>query len=39
VSVCKQGTASGQRINVGRVRQWMPVEATDPVILIINGDE
>ena len=39
MSVGKQCAARSQRIDVGRVRQWMPVETTDPVILVVNRNE
>ena len=39
MSVCKQCATRGQLINIGRVGQWVTVEATDPVILIVNGDK
>ena len=39
MSVCKQCATGGQPINVWRVGHWVSVEATDPVILIINGDK
>ena len=37
--VGKQHPAFGQSINIGRAHLRMPLEATDPVVQVINGNE
>lgn len=39
VSVVEKGAAFCEGIDVGRLRIWMSIQAPDPVILIIDGDE
>ena len=39
MGVGEENTALGQPVYIGRFCVWMAVQAPDPVIQIINGDE